>query len=68
MKRIAANLAPLVTCPAFLLWHLIGAVVCVPAFLYIGTSPDPNDGGYVAIFILPAWSAFVLWSSSLPPR
>ena len=62
MKRIIATLAPLVTCPTFMLWHLVGAVVCVPAFLYIGTSPDPADGGYVAIFILPAWSAFVFTS------
>ena len=25
MKRIAANLTPLVTCPAFMLWHLAGS-------------------------------------------
>ena len=62
MKRIAANLTPLVTCPAFMLWHLIGAAMCIPALLYVGTSADPDVGGYVVTFILPAWSACVLTS------
>ena len=62
MKRVVANLSPLLTCPAFMLWHLIGAAICIPALLYAGTSADPEVGGYVAIFVLPAWSAFVLTS------
>lgn len=62
MKRIAAQLTPLLTCPAFLPWHLIGAAMCIPALLYVWISADPEVGGYVAAFILPAWSACVLTS------
>ena len=65
MKHVAANLTPLATCPAFMLWHLIGAAMCIPALLYAGTSADPEVGGYVATFILPVWSAFVLTSATI---
>lgn len=62
MKRAAASLMPLVTCPSFAIWHLIGAVICIPALLYVGTSADVEIGGYVATFLLPVWSAIVLTS------
>ncbi len=62
MKRIVANLGLLVSCPSFLFWHLIGAVICLPALLHVMGSADADDGGYVAVFILPVWSAFVVTS------
>lgn len=62
MKRIAANLTPLVTCPAFLLWHVLGAVLCIPAFVYAWTSAGSDAGGQLVAFALPAWTAYVLTS------
>ena len=62
MNRVAENLAPLLTCPAFYLWHLLVAVICIPALLHAWLSGDYDRGAFVAAFLLPACSACVLTS------
>ena len=62
MKRVSAHLAPLLTSPCFALWHILGAILCLPALGYAGTSADATRGDYIAVFVLPAWSAFLLFS------
>ena len=53
MNRVAANLAPLLTCPSFYLWHLLGAVICIPALLHAWLPGDYDRGAYVAAFLRP---------------
>ncbi len=62
MRRVIANLAPLLTCPAFTLWHLLGAILCVPALWYAWSAEDPTRAGHLAAYILPLWSACVVTS------
>ncbi len=62
MKRVAATLAPLLACPAFWLWHVVGAILCIPAWLYAWFPGDSDKGAVVAAFVLPFWSATVLTS------
>ena len=62
MKRVAANMLPLLECPAFMLWHLLGAAICIPSFLYAFSSNSPETGALVGAFVLPFWSAIVFTS------
>ncbi len=62
MSRVANSLTPLLTCPAFYLWHLLAAVICIPAYLHAWLSGDFESGACVAAYLLPACSACVLTS------
>ncbi|KAA3614266.1 MAG: hypothetical protein DWQ01_00765 [Planctomycetota bacterium] len=62
MRLVVANLLPLITSPSFFLWHLVGAIVCIPSFRYAFKEIDAGSGAFVAVLVIPAWMAYLLCS------
>ncbi len=62
MRQIAANLKPLLTCPAFYFWHALGAFFCIPGYWIAWTNTGEMVSSTLTALILPAWSAVVMTS------